>query len=114
MLPPFCLKNFNKSNYSTTKNKNKEKKQEIRFGDRSHDEKKFRFWDRSHDEKKFVFGTHLDLSQLCKNLQEKTCPYLARLLKRGDGVSCKLVAAVVILIIGVAFYFVKGHVVYLG
>ena len=102
MLPPFCLKNFNKSNYSTTKNKNKEKKQEIRFGDRS------------HDEKNFVLGTHLDLSQLCKNLQEKTCPYLARLLKRGDGVSCKLVAAVVILIIGVAFYFVKGHVVYLG
>ena len=74
----------------------------------------FRFGDRSHDEKNFVFGTHLDLSQLCKNLQEKTCPYLARLLKRGDGVSCKLVAAVVILIIGVAFYFVKGHVVYLG
>ena len=102
MLPPFCLKNFNKSNYSTTKNKNKEKKQEIRFGDRS------------HDEKNFVFGTHLDLSQLCKNLQEKTCPYFASSLKGGDGVSCEFVTAVVILIIGVAFYFVKGHVVYLG
>ena len=66
MLPPFCLKNFNKSNYSTTKNKNKEKKQEISFWGQVSRRKKFRFWDTSRPVPTLQELARKDVSLPCK------------------------------------------------